>query len=375
MLFLGMAEVGYRVARPQRYYVWPPHFQRTAHTADVIAGVAGPSRFTINALGMRGDPLPRDPAYHLLAVGGSTTICAYLDDAEAWPRLVQSHLTDALGSGTAWVGNVGRPGHTTAQHKLQMEKLLEQHDELDAVILLIGINDMLIHLAVATDGPGGLMRAGGRLRPGAPGRAFSIHPEDDAGDPWYLRNAFGRVWRLHAARAAETGLSRMDDRGAMVGRMRAARQRATSFRDELPDLSKKLATYARNVNEILDLAERSQVRVLLLTQPTLWRKDLTPDELGLIWASGGSLHHIDADATFYSAGALTRAMKMYNDALLAVCRERSVDCLDAAEQLPRTAEIFFDDAHYTEEGSRRLARLVAEHLLEHEPLSRRRVAP
>jgi hypothetical protein len=64
-------------------------------------------------------------------------------------------------------------------------------------------------------------------------------------------------------------------------------------------------------------------------------------------------------------------MQLYNDALLEVCRERSADCLDVAAQLPRNAEIFYDDAHYTEEGSRRLARLVADHLLAREPLNGR----
>ena len=195
------------------------------------------------------------------------------------------------------------------------------------MILMIGINDMLIHLALETEGPRalrGLGRRGSPSAPGAPGRAFSIHPEDDDGSPWYLRNAFGRMWRLRAARASEAGLPRVDDRGAMLERVRAARQSAASFRDELPDLSKRLVAYQRIVNEILDLAERAEVRVLLVTQPTLWREDLSPDEQKLIWAGGLRPDRAAAKATIYSAGALARAMKLYNDALLAVCRERSV---------------------------------------------------
>jgi hypothetical protein len=158
----------------------------------------------------------------------------------------------------------------------------------------------------------------------------------------------------------------------MLTQMRAARKAAAALRQELPDLSKALAAYTANVNAILDLAERSQVRALFITQPTLWREDLAADEQDLLWVGGWTFDRAKAaDATFYSAGALARAMQLYNDALLRICRERSADCLDAAAQLPRTAEIFYDDAHYTEEGSRRLARLVADHLLAREPLSRR----
>jgi hypothetical protein len=41
----------------------------------------------------------------------------------------------------------------------------------------------------------------------------------------------------------------------------------------------------------------------------------------------------------------------------------------AGEQLPRDARVFFHDAHFSEEGSSRLAELVAGHLLAREPLA------
>jgi hypothetical protein len=65
-------------------------------------------------------------------------------------------------------------------------------------------------------------------------------------------------------------------------------------------------------------------------------------------------------------------MQRYNETLLRVCRERGVECIDAAARLPKDASIFWDDAHFTEEGSRRLAQIVADHLLEREPLASRR---
>ena len=57
-------------------------------------------------------------------------------------------------------------------------------------------------------------------------------------------------------------------------------------------------------------------------------------------------------------------MSVYNRLLLRVCRRRGIECVDAAGQLPKSSEIFYDDVHLTEEGSRRLASLVAGRLRE-----------
>lgn len=39
------------------------------------------TRFTTNAAGLRGPPLPPPGVFRVLAVGGSATDCLYLDDA------------------------------------------------------------------------------------------------------------------------------------------------------------------------------------------------------------------------------------------------------------------------------------------------------
>jgi hypothetical protein len=65
---------------------------------------------------------------------------------------------------------------------------------------------------------------------------------------------------------------------------------------------------------------------------------------------------------YFTTGALERAMAAYNEALLGVCRERGLDCVDAAASLPPDAASFYDDVHFTEEGSRQLAEVLARHL-------------
>jgi lysophospholipase L1-like esterase len=372
IFFLALAELLSWLYLPTNYYVWPPNFRRSFRPSpDVIHGVSSPSQLTINESGFRGEPLSDDERYRLLTIGASTTICVYLDDSKAWPYVLQGRLNGELGAGTVWVGNAGRPGHSTPQHVLQVEKLLEQYPEIDAVVLLSGINDLLIALSATIDsppvfdeGPNGALR-----------RAFSVFPDWDADSPWYARNVIGRVARLRMwspLLLKRDGVFAMDEKADFVKMIRAYRAAASSFRRTAPDLSVELARYLRNVNAIIDRAERAGRRVIFLTQPTLWKPGMTPAESALLWGGGTDFFHAGPGKEYYTAEVLGETMKLYNDALRDVCRKRGVECVNMANMLPKTRQVFYDDAHFTEYGAAMVAERLAEYLLANEPLRQMR---
>jgi lysophospholipase L1-like esterase len=376
-LALGAAivEACCRLALDDGYYVWPPGLEMTLEPdPEIVPGVSGTSRLTINGLGMRGDAFGDDPQYRILAVGGSTTWCAYLDDAETWPQLVEERLDAVLGSGAVWVGNVGKPGHTTVQHVLQVEKLLEQHPRIDAVVLLVGVNDLLVSLLPASAWSAGLARGRGsgskQAADAALRSAFSVLPRGSVDGPWHERTGLGHWWASrHPEAPAEAAAARITPRGESVLRWRAYRRRASRFREDLPDLSAPLERYARDLEAIAAEARARGVRPIFLTQPTLWSAELSDAEEDLLWMGGPPLDRLENGAVYYSAGALAAGMRLYNERLLRTCREHGVECLDVAARLPRDTTVFYDDAHFTEEGARLLAGLVAQELLAREPLA------
>jgi len=369
VLVLGIVEGISRVLIPNRYLVWPPSFHTTFDAGYVIHGVTFPSELTINAAGMRGDLRGDSTEYHILAVGGSTTICVYLDDAWAWPHLLQERLNDALHTQVVWVGNVGRPGHRTDHHIVQVDKLLPQHPEIDAVLLLIGINDLLGTLSRVTY-PQRVLLPTPRQKLLM---SFSFFPGWDEESPWYERNFVGRFRRLVTWRPmpGTATLRPMDEKGEFLRALRGYRHKAARMRRRLPDLETGLDEYAGGVDQIIDIAQREGVRVLLLTQPSLWSGDLSRAERELLWAGGPPTYALRDGATYYSAEVLAEGMERYNDALLGVCRDRGVECLDLARHIPRNTAFFYDDAHFTEKGSARLAGLISDYLLERAPLSGR----
>lgn len=360
VLCLGLAEAVARCSLTDAYYVWPPNFEEDLDPdPTIIHGITGTSRLTINAIGIRGGPFTEEQRYRLLAVGGSTTICTYLDDTETWPYLVQERLNARLGSGTIWVGNVGRPGHLSGHNQLQVKELLRQHPEIDGVLLLVGINDFLVTLNFIERGWIPPSSRYAHLK-----RAFSIFPGWDEAAPWYQRTALGRPrWRVPEwleNRPAQ------DRRARVFALWRGYRREASALRADLPDLSGSLVSYTRQLNAIIDAAEAEDARVLFMTQPTLWRPGLSQAELDLLWTGGPREKSGDE---YYAVEALAAGMELYNDALRRVCRDRGTECIDVAAILPKELAVFWDDAHFTEEGARRLAEIVAGYLLAHEPLA------
>jgi lysophospholipase L1-like esterase len=365
VLVMALVEAASRVLLPNLYFVWPPNFSMVFDAGSNIAGVQFPSQLTINSQGMRGDPLDGSHTYRVLAIGGSTTICVYLDDERVWPKRVQSRLNDALGAETVWVGNAGRPGHMTTEHVLQVEALLSQHPEIDAVMLLIGVNDLIRHLPKANrpdriEPPKDPKRA---LR-----MAFSFYPGWDDDTTWYKRNIVARVWQManwHPWGSGDSKQLRPEDaKGEFVAMMRDFRQNASGFRPQLPDLQSGRAAYAERVNQIVDITQRAGVDVLLMTQPVLWRSGLSTEENKLLWGGGPPLGKFRKGAVYYSVEALADGMQLYNETLLAVCKARGIRCLDLASVIPRTTEVFYDDAHFTEFGSDLVSEVVTAHLME-----------
>ena len=356
----------YRVLAPNRRettYPSPPH----------IVGVSGPSRYTTNAIGVRGRPWPGDDRqfYRILAIGGSTTQDVYLDDTEAWTAVLEKELVETRDGREVWVGNVGKSGMSARDHAVQVPRLLAQHPEIDAIVLLAGANDLLTALS-----EGDAYRQPPPItEPDAQRiqtlRAFEIvprrlvEPRDVEGLAWYRRTGIWQGLRLARARllARRTTPARSQDpSGAIYDTWRAYRQGATRLIPEPPDLRAALEEYERNLTSIVETAAADSVRLVLLSQPMIWRSDMSEAELRRLWLGGLGDFMSGPGHAYYTPAALDEAMTRYNERLAEVCVRHRLECFDLAEVIPRDTLIYYDDAHYTEHGAREVARAVATYL-------------
>jgi lysophospholipase L1-like esterase len=291
----------------------------------------------------------------------------YLDQNETWPHLVQEKLNERRPNSQVWVGNIGKSARKTPDHVLQLKYLLPQYPRLDAVILLLGASDLFLTLRWGDGENNPYYSTGIGTRQAALKRAFDVVVEQDPFAPYYEQTAMWRI--INRIRQAQTQVATLDeteveDEAGRVYIERRQKRQESQILDELPDLSVGLAEYARNVNNIINVAQAHGVRVILMTQPTLWRPDLSQQEEALLWLGQGP-----GRKYFYSPAALEKAITLYNQQLLDICQQRQVECIDLAPAIPKTGAMYYDDAHFTEAGAREVADFVADYLTSHPPFS------
>jgi lysophospholipase L1-like esterase len=369
---LAFGETALRFGFPNGYYIWPPGLKKVfLPSEDIMPGISGPSRFVTNSAGIRGDDFRSSDTYRILAIGGSTTECLYLDQSETWPLLLQNYLNDAAGHHNVWVGNAGMSGKTTRHHITAMEYMPLRDMRIDMIILLIGVNDFIVRLAQHEQyDPNFVMK---------PGAGQILVRETFSGGssyvdaPFFKKTALWQVTqkakgilaeKIKTDKVAQTNVQ--DEFAQMYVRLRKHRQEAIEIRDELPELSSAIEEYKRNVNTMIDIAQRKSIRLLFVTQPTMWKADL-PDQLErLLWLGGIGDFMNQTSRPYYSAHALAKGMKKYNEALVKVCEERQVECFDLASLLEKDITVFYDDVHFNESGAQKVANALAKYMANRE---------
>lgn len=343
--------------RPEKFYVRRPNLDVTfTPREDIMPGVAGPSEFITNSLGIRGDEFSGDQPYRILTIGGSTTECVYLDQHRAWPYLIERRLRESTGL-NVWVGNVGVSGHNTRDHIVYMKYLLQQYPMIDAVLNLVGTNDLSLILSNANYNPHFLETPGAEVE--AVGKAFYMRPSK-LEKWWYRKTSLWNLWRT--LQQAYFSGPRQDRRGEIYSKWRSDRKRAVIV-DRLPDLEPGLSEFRRNLNTMVDLAAGHAVRLIFLTQPTMWREDLPARETDMLIKGRVAHPRSEGRTEYYSVRALAEGMARYNQVTLDVCRSRGVECIDLAGKLPKNLSVFYDDEHFNDRGSKLVAEIVSDHLL------------
>jgi lysophospholipase L1-like esterase len=320
--------------------LYPPNSRLSVDTSKFeMPGISGIAHTTINELGLRGPALPPGGrVYRIIAVGGSTTESAELDDGQSWPQLVMDNLNRQQHSMPVWVANAGVSGHTTVHH-LEMMRQLPALRQADALVFLIGVNDLLETLQVAG------AATQGRLQQGA---IRFFHPL-----PYFRRS---RLYSLARSALRTYAQSHYEQTPGKEQRQRAVAPLAAA-----PPLAIGLAEYRQRTRALARECAMRHQRCIFLTQPSLWRADLPPEAQQRLWFG-----RVEGRG-YLSVGDLAVAMDRYNQALLQVCASDHLECYDLASAVPKDPSVMYDDVHFSAAGAVIVARYAAMQLLDKPP--------
>jgi hypothetical protein len=220
-------------------------------------------------------------------------------------------------------------------------------EQFDTVLLLCGINDL------------GALVLGSRSfdqRQRDAGEE-SMLPTVEDGRPYYRRFALVRHLSRLPILPPRTNARIQDPRGDWIASEREYRRRALqtkTIHEISPKLSLGCAVYATTLKKIIYLCRSRQQTIYLMTQPSIYRRDLPEDMQRLLWNN--------QYASAFSAEALETMMAAFNRTMLGVCREEGVDCLDLAALIPKDTSAFYDDCHFNIAGNAKVAAAVTDFL-------------
>jgi lysophospholipase L1-like esterase len=293
----------------------------------LFPGVAPVARHGINSRGWRAAECPTGEGIHrVLCVGGESTECLYLDDANTWPAQLMRKLNEKPPRN--WVANAGLSGDGVAQHWNRLRHGNPLRD-IDCVVVLVGGDDLMRALLQLDKRPTPVLHA-----------------------LLCMQLLYGPAGTTPHVLADRTGVE-----------LSAARE-GLDTKIEGVDIGRSLARFAAYVRQLVELARRRGVRIVFVTQPVLW-DDLLP---------GLGARRLRLMRSYFEAGAdelsppkMDQVVALsisdhFNKRLTQTCRELEVECFDAALRMNGRTPYFYDDMHLNDAGCAELARLLADFL-------------
>jgi hypothetical protein len=316
---------------------------------ESIAKLDREIEFATNSLGFRGPDPPDDFAQRptIVAVGGSTTECRYLDETKTWPARLNEKLK--VDFPEVWLNNAGLDGHSTRGHQVLLEQLVGPLKP-KLVLYMVGLNDLGLGNATtdATADDQQLFRRG------------------QEGDSWANRAYLTLVHHSAAFALADNFRRHLAARnaGLMHGNVDHAQLRLDAssgekLSDEVPTMlvgrhrRQFLPGYEARLRKLLLATFAYGSEPVLITQTALYG-DSIDDETGI-------------DLARVKVGEVVglaqwQVLDAYNDVTRRVGRELGVLVIDLARRLPKSSRYYYDYHHYTNAGAEAVAEVVAEEL-------------
>jgi len=351
IVFISFIEfINFSYINHDQLSVWPPNLKQTFYpNKTILNGITGLSHFSINGLGYR-SPLIKDKndEFRILVIGGSTTECLYLDDMETWPYLIMEKLPNALDNKRPITMNIGKSGHNTRDHILQLKHLSDSY-EPDLVIMMLGFNDALLKLS----------------------KRWVWKPFDEdsydqsktfsSTNEYNLKSTFIYNSLSTINKKYLNNIEPQDTLGNTLQKQRENRLFSTSYIHNKPDFTEALIDYENNINTIIKISRDKNIPIILITQPYLYKEQMTDEENSALWMT------TDFNGNYYQTEFMISTLEKYNSKLLSICQAKNTSCYDIEKTIPKSLNFFYDDVHFNENGADLVANLISNYIINNVP--------
>jgi len=279
-------------------------------------------------------PLPKPPGtFRILIVGASTTESSQQDPKDAWWGLLEKKLQQQpeLAGKPVQVLAFGQGGFEVSDINTWLKHELHELNP-DLLITLVGVNDVAFPAHSDSDLPG-MYRLRGFLR-----KVSQIY-----------RHASVIKLKWSVARGLAVNWITAKDMMELAAKLRALPLSEPASRNPDP-----LPRFANGVHSVISLARQNNTPVLLLGQPVLWKEKMNEAEDSVRW-----FRHYEGQEAYQASGAwMYHEMQRFNDAQRKAAAETGSCFVNLDEVVPKSLDVYYDDCHYTDAGSIKVAEAV-----------------
>ncbi|HUY31450.1 MAG TPA: SGNH/GDSL hydrolase family protein [Pirellulales bacterium] len=324
-----------------------PYLQNTPQPNDATLHV--------NRWGFRGDdldPAKGDDVFRIFVFGGSTVYCGTVPYEQTHCRVLERQLRKAYPRYKVEVQNLGADWHTTEHDTIKL-LFFAQDFSPDLAITFHAINDLVRSFTPDAFGEGAYwsdyrhyLGAIANLATG--GRKV---PSSMTAGQWCSDLRFDQI--------------RVDGpEGKGINGVR------TFFVPKARPVSitewKSLPAFERNLRDFVAIARSKGMRVLLATQPSLYRDDLPPRLRPLLVFPLS--HYFGGKRP--SLHSMVDGMRRFNDSTRRLAMRAGVDLVDLERRMPKTTAYLYDDVHYTQAGNYLIGTALADSIIESKTIDR-----
>jgi lysophospholipase L1-like esterase len=324
-----------------------------------LSGISGESRFTTNALGLRGR-MPKVTDDFVVVFGNSTSECVWLDDRETWAEALQIALNERGGREKRVTVNIAaRSGLLMAHSRVQLEHLASQKPAIKMALLMQGSTDMaraFRHETLTALTAKELQAA--FANPIVPWEGFP-----DSFDALLLRQYWKQgEKRITRGFRSELGLGvskGRDGSSEMEARRNYAANQKLTVLSAVGQKQFKagLSEYRRQVQGFVETCLAKGITPVLLSQPVLYGRPF-PAEYEAYYVSDNPSPEFEV----CSPALLFRLLGEYARVTGDVAREHDVPYINLYDALYGQLDCFHDQVHLNEEGAKKVAEIVVDAL-------------
>ena len=123
------------------------------------------------------------------------------------------------------------------------------------------------------------------------------------------------------------------------------------YQSEIVRENDPIHEFAAGLTALLSFLSESGVEAIVIGQPVLWMENMDEEERDVLW-----FHVNTPNGPIRPSGKwLAEEMTRYNDVQKDLAKQNKAEYEDLDKKIPRSLEFFFDDCHFTDRGSEKVA--------------------